>query len=482
MLLSAARLLVFICSICLVKAALPHQIVNLPGAPNVTFNMFSGYIVVNASHGRNLFYWFVESQNLPDTDPLVLWLNGGPGCSSLNGLLGENGPFIVNTDGKTLRSNPSAWNQIANVLYLESPSGVGFSYSKTTSDYTTGDYQTTADTVIFLQQWLLQYPQYTNNDFWITGESYGGHYVPDLALAVLRANEAGGKPLINLKGFQVGNAWTDAAFDNEGAVFDWWTHAMISDETYGGIMNNCDFAHIGPLSARNQTRDDLCDTFLDVADTDLADINIYNIYGDICTSSSNRHNGNEATWLARSLAASPIPSVFDHLQTSPKKSKKKQTSSSHVGDCIPDPDPCFDDHLYDYLNQAAVQQAIYADIDYPWQGCSPLVDYSYDDLLSSMIPVYRTLLQMNKLKMLVFSGDIDGIVPVTGSRAWLGSMKLKVAQPWRSWMWNEQVGGYVIEYDGLTFATVRDAGHMVPYTQPQRSFALFTRFLTSQPI
>jgi len=478
------RFLVLICCISLAKAALPNQIVSLPGAPNVTFNMFSGYIVVNVSHGRNLFYWFVESQNNPATDPLVLWLNGGPGCSSLNGLLGENGPFYADIDGKTLRSNPSSWNQIANVLYLESPAGVGFSYSKNPLDYITGDYQTTADAVIFLQQWLLEYPKYVNNDFWITGESYGGHYVPDLALAVLKANDAGGKPQINIKGFQVGNAWTDATFDNKGSVFDWWTHAMISDDTYLGIMNNCDFAHIGPLSlsSRNQSRDDLCDTYLDQADSDMGDINIYNIYGDVCTSSSSfRHN--EATWLARSLANSPVPSAFDHLSYPPKKSQKKKSLSSHnVGDCIPDPDPCFDDHLYEYLNQESVQQAIYANINYPWEGCSSLVDYSYTDLLSSMIPVYQQLIQTNKLSMLVYSGDIDGIVPVTGSRAWLASMNLNIDEPWRPWMWNDQTGGYVVKYDGLTFAVVRDAGHMVPYNQPQRSFELFSRFLTGQPI
>jgi len=91
------------------------QIVNLPGAPSVSFNQYSGYITVNDTHGRKLFYWFVESQRKPATDPLVLWLNGGPGCSSLGGLLSENGPFYVNTDGKTLRANPDAWNKIANV-------------------------------------------------------------------------------------------------------------------------------------------------------------------------------------------------------------------------------------------------------------------------------------------------------------------------------------------------------------------------------
>ena len=81
--------------------AAADEITHLPGLPqNVTFKQYSGYL--DGGKGRHLFYWFVESEKNPSADPLVLWLNGGPGCSSLIGFLKENGPFRVKADGKTL--------------------------------------------------------------------------------------------------------------------------------------------------------------------------------------------------------------------------------------------------------------------------------------------------------------------------------------------------------------------------------------------
>lgn len=102
-----------------------------------------------------------------------------------------------------IKSNYTIWNAEANILFLESPAGVGFSYSNTSSDYVTGDKRTAADTYTFLVNWLERYPEYITRDFFITGESYAGHYVPQLAQLILHNNKLTNQTAINLKGIAV---------------------------------------------------------------------------------------------------------------------------------------------------------------------------------------------------------------------------------------------------------------------------------------
>jgi carboxypeptidase C (cathepsin A) len=154
--------------------------------PNLNYNpgfrQFSGYLTVSAQHGRSLFYWYVESQNDPTTDPVVLWTNGGPGCSGLIGFWEEHGPFVLNST-LHLSPNPYSWNKVANMLYIEQPAGTGFSYSKTTADYDTADDAMSAeDNYQFILQFLERFPERKSNAFYISGESYAGHYIPQRTL------------------------------------------------------------------------------------------------------------------------------------------------------------------------------------------------------------------------------------------------------------------------------------------------------------
>ncbi|KAK4592019.1 hypothetical protein RGQ29_016481 [Quercus rubra] len=181
------------------------RIERLPGQTQVNFSQYGGYVTVDKSAGRALYYYFVEAQHSKDSLPLLLWLNGGPGCSSLAyGAMQELGPFRVHSDGKTLYDNKFSWNNAANVLFLESPAGVGFSYSNTTLDYSmSGDRKTAGDNYVFLLNWLRRFPEYKNRDFYVAGESYAGHYVPQLAHTILFHNKKANKTIINLKGIIV---------------------------------------------------------------------------------------------------------------------------------------------------------------------------------------------------------------------------------------------------------------------------------------
>jgi carboxypeptidase C (cathepsin A) len=154
------------------------KITRLPGLNHYPgFDQYAGYFTVNKEDNRNLFYWYVESQGDPATDPLIFWTNGGPGCSGVYGFAVEHGPFFITGDGK-LFDNPYSWNKHANIIYAETPAGVGYSFSDNMDDYTTGDAETALDNYIFIRQFLDRFPERQSNDFFIASESYGGHYMP----------------------------------------------------------------------------------------------------------------------------------------------------------------------------------------------------------------------------------------------------------------------------------------------------------------
>eukprot|EP01135_Chromosphaera_perkinsii_P010234 Nk52_evm7s2062 gene=Nk52_evmTU7s2062 len=447
-----------------------HEVIGLPGLDYTpSFRHFAGHLNVEESTGRNLFYWFVESQSSPETDPLVIWLSGGPGCSSLGAKLTENGPWFPNPDGKTLRINEGSWNKKANVIFLDSPSGVGFSYSDDHSDYKVGDDRTAEDTWKFLQKFLEKYTHLSNRRFFITGESYGGHYVPNLALHILKHNEQlkKGEIFINLEGFLLGNPWTDAKIDNEGSAFFWWTHSIMSTETYHNMFHACNFSHIGPLSVdvvKEKKLDDnsmkgTCDDYVAEATKEIGEINLYDIFVDTCIP-------------GQSTAAR----LFEHMKHLPLS--KRHFAAELLAK---EYDPCLEKETATYLNLPEVQAAIHAKVQ-KWNQCNVNKEwvYSREDLLASMLPVYKQLLEYEKktkLRMLVYSGDVDGVCPTTGTKMWLHKLGLPVAKPWRPWHVSKEVAGYVVEYEGLTFATVRDAGHMVPTTQPKRAYELLERFI-----
>ena len=105
---------------------------------------------------------------------VALWTNGGPGCSGFIGLMTEQGPFRPTANG-SLEAFPYGWQQAANMLFIEQPVGVGFSYSDHASDYVTGDWDAARDMYSAIGQFMDKFPSLADNDFYLTSESYGGH-------------------------------------------------------------------------------------------------------------------------------------------------------------------------------------------------------------------------------------------------------------------------------------------------------------------
>ncbi|KAF5952537.1 hypothetical protein HYC85_010481 [Camellia sinensis] len=147
-------------------------------------------------------------------------------------------------------------------------------------------------------------------------------------------------------------------------------------------------------------------------------------------------------------------------------------------------DPCSDDYVYAYLNRADVQEALHANVtklSYDWEPCSQVIR-RWEDSPSTIIPLLQELMA-NGLRVWLFSGDIDGRIPVTSTKYSINKMKLHLKTPWHPWYLNGEVGGYTEVYKGdLTFATVRGAGHRVPSYQPARALSLVMHFLAGTPL
>ncbi|KAM0881651.1 hypothetical protein ACQ4PT_032812 [Festuca glaucescens] len=411
------------------KAA--DKIRALPGQPQgVDFDQYGGYVTVDQENGRALFYYFVEAPSGAAEKPLVLWLNGGPGCSSLGyGAMQELGPFRVSQDNKTLTKNLNAWNTVANVLFLESPAGVGYSYSNTSSDYDlSGDQRTADDAYIFLLNWLERFPEFKDRAFYISGESFAGHYVPELAATILLHNTYNNRTIVNLKGVLVGNPYLDDNINIKGRVDFFWTHGVMSDEVYTNVTKHCSF----DSAVETPSLEAACGA-LDVFHE--GDIDAYNIYAPVCLEGP---------------------------------SGKYYPSAN-----LPGYDPCSEFPTNAYLNDPAVQNAFHARLT-KWQGCSSL---NWKDAPMSMLPTIKFLIE-SKLPVWIFSGDFDSVCPLPATKHTVVDLALPVMTPWRPWTAKEEVGGYVQEYaGGFTFLTVRGAGHMVPSFQPERALIVLSSFL-----
>eukprot|EP00258_Populus_trichocarpa_P040174 XP_024456193.1 serine carboxypeptidase-like 34 [Populus trichocarpa] len=471
--LSAFVLRLFLCSFALFLSASSWElddkikalqdadrILGLPGQPPVKFRQYSGYVTVDETYGKALFYWFFEATYQPEKKPLLLWLNGGPGCSSVGfGEAQELGPFLVK-EGPSIVFNNYTWNKgisfsfvpQANLLFLDSPAGVGFSYSNTSLDVQ-GDSMTALDAHTFLLNWFKRFPQYKSSEFYIAGESYAGHFVPQLAEVIFDENKNSTEDTyINLKGFMIGNAILDDETDQKGMVDYAWDHAIISDGVYNSIKKNCDFI--------TNLTEECWDSLLKYYNV-YKIINVYSLYSPTCPLDQPFAKSTKMFAVPKSLK------TIDILRRIPAGY-----------------DPCSMNHATDYFNLPDVQAALHANVTNipgPYVLCNNDVNSAWQDSATSILPVIKKLIN-GGIRVWVFSGDTDGRVPVTSTRYTLNKLGLNITEDWTPWYNHREVGGWTITYDGLTFITVRGAGHQVPTYAPKRALQLVRHFLANKKL
>uniref|UniRef100_A0A8C5G959 Carboxypeptidase n=1 Tax=Gouania willdenowi TaxID=441366 RepID=A0A8C5G959_GOUWI len=250
-------------------APVADEVLYLPGLnKQPSFKHYSGYL--QGAPGKHLHYWFVQSQSSPTSDPLVLWLNGGPGCSSLDGLLTEHGPFLVQEDGASLQYNTYSWNKVANMLYLESPVGVGFSYSDD-QRYKTNDTEVSLNNFLALKDFLRLFPEFSSNPLFLSGESYAGIYVPTLAERVME------DPSLNLQGVAVGNGLSSYQLNDNSLVYYSYYHGLLGAELWDRLQLFC--CSTRGCNFYNNQDINCTDSISEVQDIVYrSGLNVYNLY------------------------------------------------------------------------------------------------------------------------------------------------------------------------------------------------------------
>mmetsp|Transcript_6680 Transcript_6680/g.11905 ORF Transcript_6680/g.11905 Transcript_6680/m.11905 type:complete len:605 (+) Transcript_6680:89-1903(+) len=431
----------------------------------------AGYMNVKGSqfdtdNDKNLFYWFFEKRTtsqLPAGNPklesgdpkkkgekgetpLVIWLTGGPGCSSSLALLSENGPCSVETDGATTKVNPYSWTESANVLWLDQPADVGYSYGQGNDS---NEEMISEDAYYFLQAWFKsdEGEKYKNSPLFIVGESYGGHYAPAIAHRILEGNKKVKKGLakLNLKGLAVGNGLTDPEeqykWYAEMAYNNSHDDKVISEQTYKAMT-----AAI-PLCTKGIKE---------------------------CNKGDNMLN---------SFACQGAFMYCNTALTTPYRATGKNPYDMSK-DCPPTNPLCYDfSHVEKFMNLDTTKKALHVDEHNPtWKTCNMMINMSFHvDWMKNFAPYVKDLVNAG-IPALIYAGDLDFVCNYLGNREWTLKLDWKHHDEFNAAEehdWNSGAG-LARTSNGLTFLQVYDAGHMVPADQPEHALQMITQFLNGE--
>jgi cathepsin A (carboxypeptidase C) len=381
--------------------------------------------ILDLGNGDDMFYWFFNSRSQPESDPLVIWLTGGPGCSSELALFYENGPYTINDD-LSLKQNAYSWNSKANLLYVDQPVGTGFSHAKDPTHYARNEEMVAENFYRFLLKFLAKYPSLAGRDLYITGESYAGHYIPAIADFIVQHPDSS----LNLKGVAIGNGWVDP-YDQYPAYVEFAKlNNLISTPTYyllTAAMKACQ----------------------GLIKTGLWPIAFYE-----CQLSSTAIMGNPL---------SPSFNLYDI--------RKKCDS----------PPLCYDfSNMDKFIAREDVRKELGVE-KRSWTSCNMVVHtFMLGDWITNLQSSVINLLN-NKVKVLVYSGDKDFVCNWKGGEAWTNNLNWSEGAEFKNkdyskWSVNGKVAGEFKNVNNLTFLRVYDAGHMVPMDQPEVSLNMLFEF------
>ena len=465
----------------------------LPGWPHaLPSRHYSGYLSVPGSNGtrKHLHYYLVLSQKegAPADgagEPVVLWQNGGPGCSSLDGLWYEHGPFRINAaNNSLLEAFEFSWSKLANVLYLEAPAGVGFSWAEDASDYVTNDDKNAVDNLAAMQKFYELFPELKPGALFLTGESYSGIYTPTLAEAIMQADKAGEWRGARLTGIAVGNGCTGTELgicSNEGNKEKYLTAylsqtALVSPESKRAVAEACgDFAEQVP------SLQGACKEAVTAMHAQVSNVNLYNVYGEC-------HGGSEAGVLK-----APVP-VTSYSNVVADVLLRGGETLAGGANSAPGPQACIDSRFAtNYLIQPAVVAALHVKVPpYEWGVCKNQIKYTptRPNLPRDTYPELVEYLD----RTVIYNGDWDACVPWTDNIDWTSKMAKSHAfredAPWHPWSYvaadegSPQVGGYAVTYKTARnqkffyFITVRGGRHEVPETAPESALELVRKLIS----
>jgi len=404
-----------------------------------------GYFKLSGGADKEYFYWLFEAKENAADAPLIMWLTGGPGCSSELALFTENGPCKINGDGKSTSPNAYSWNRKANILFLDQPAGTGFSYGHE-SDVDSSEGQISTDLYHFMQELVKKYPQYHKSPFYIFGESYAGHFIPAAGARILQGNMAKTGEYIAIKGIGVGNGLTDPEIQ-----YPYYPQMAFNSATTPKVVSK-------PTYTRMKQSIEGCTSLI--------------------------HRCNQKGKGNRDIECREAFSQCNADLINPV-----QTSGVDVYDLrIPCATPplCGDySHVTQYLNSARVKQIL--GVKKTWRTCNFGVNGRFHvDWMKSQSVHIPPMLE-NGLRVLIYAGDVDFICNWMGNKAWTlqlpwthkAEYNKAVDQPW---MVNGKQLGKERRFGAFSFLQIHKAGHMVPQDAPAASMLMVDAFINGKAL